>query len=158
MSCAPSLYAEMLNEPPYVNLPGVDKPPEHGAKSARELIRLRSRDPRLQKWHEYKAAVPNFRRKVNLQWPDSVVDWADEVEEELIENGTDFGDGGAVEWLYDNDQDFKHAADEGFAFQRQETVDWNRKRLFWVLNRAAWMSVWAVRISRKKRSKRVRGE
>ena len=147
--------ATVLNKPPYVNLKGVDKPPERLANSGKEMAEWYRRDPRLRKWIEYGADVGGHRKEMSGEWPDELEEWEDEVDA-LVEEGTVPHPGAGMTWLYENNEHYRKAADALWEEERQYVAKWNRKRLFWVLNRAAWTVVWSARISRPAAGERKR--
>lgn len=147
--------SEVLNKPPYVNLKGVDKPPPRLANSLQELLYWRNRDPRLQKWLEYAADRPGYRKPYSDAWPDPLEEWDEEVDA-LVEGGTVPHPGAAMTWMYENNPEFKEQADFLMKEDDEAVDEWNKTRLRWVLNRAAWTVVWSARIARKRDESRKR--
>lgn len=141
----------LLNNPPYLVLKGVDKPPDRLARTAGELSYYLHRNVRLQHWLKYKADDPSFRPVRTRHWPDSLEEWGEEIEK-LVNDGTAPHEVAAHEWLYANNEEFKFDADEGFKIEEACDKKWRQKWLFWKFNRAAWTAVWVLRIARKTES------
>lgn len=100
---------------------------------------LASLAPRLGRWRNHKAHVPNYRYSdYNYQWPDEIEDWQDISE--LAENGYPLED------VYCDVPEFKRRCDAVWLEQREDAIAKNRARFKWLLSMAFWKALHTVRL------------
>tara|TARA_Y100000385_G_scaffold162239_1_gene168268 strand:+ start:183 stop:785 length:603 start_codon:yes stop_codon:yes gene_type:complete len=102
---------------------------------------------RLQKWEQWHVDCPGYRKQTSDAWPDGLKEWHEEVDI-LVKGGTVPHPAAGMKWMYNNYPDFKTHADTLFYEQDECVKQWNKTRLFWVLNRAACTVLWSARIAR----------